>query len=71
MRKRSFASSGILVEDGPVDTIVKLGMAGEPACTELEVLLAVADRAYQTKGSGRNCVDTVEELPLRHWRSDS
>jgi diguanylate cyclase (GGDEF)-like protein len=66
-----FESSGIMVEDGPVDTTVSIGVAGGPAGTELEVLLAAADAAlYQAKRNGRNRVEAAEELPLslEKWR---
>jgi len=69
--REAFASSGIVVEDGPVDTTVSIGVAGGPAGTELEVLLAAADAAlYQAKRSGRNRVEAAEELPLslENWR---
>jgi len=69
--REAFASSGIVVEDGPVDTTVSIGVAGGPAGTELEVLLAAADTAlYQAKRSGRNRVEAAEELPLslENWR---
>src|SRR5438094_261353 len=46
--REAFANSGIAVEDGPVDTTVSIGVAGGPAGTEFEVLLAAADAAlYQ------------------------
>jgi diguanylate cyclase (GGDEF)-like protein len=66
-----FAASGIAVEEGPVETSVSIGVAGGPAGTELEVLLAAADTAlYQAKRSGRNRVEAAEELPLslENWR---
>jgi diguanylate cyclase (GGDEF)-like protein len=69
--REAFASSGIVVEDGPVDTTVSIGVAGGPAGTELEVLLAAADTAlYQAKRGGRNRVEAAEELPLslENWR---
>jgi diguanylate cyclase (GGDEF)-like protein len=69
--REAFANSGIVVEDGPVDTTVSIGVAGGPAGTELEVLLAAADTAlYQAKRSGRNRVEAAEELPLslEDWR---
>jgi diguanylate cyclase (GGDEF)-like protein len=69
--REAFADSGIVVEDGPVDTTVSIGVAGGPAGTELEVLLAAADSAlYQAKRNGRNRVETAEELPLslEKWR---
>jgi diguanylate cyclase (GGDEF)-like protein len=69
--REAIAGSGIVVEDGPVDTTVSIGVAGGPAGTELEVLLAAADTAlYQAKRSGRNRVEAAEELPLslENWR---
>jgi diguanylate cyclase (GGDEF)-like protein len=69
--REAFASSGIVVEEGPVDTTVSIGVAGGPAGTELEVLLAAADAAlYQAKRGGRNRVEAAEELPLslENWR---
>jgi len=69
--REAFANSGIAVEDGPVDTTVSIGVAGGPAGTELEVLLAAADTAlYQAKRTGRNRVEAAEELPLslENWR---
>ncbi|MFB9267833.1 GGDEF domain-containing protein [Bradyrhizobium erythrophlei] len=69
--REAFEASGITCEEGPVDTTVSIGVAGGPAGTELEVLLASADTAlYQAKRSGRNRVEAAEELPLslEHWR---
>jgi len=69
--REAFESSGIVSEQGPVDTTVSIGVAGGPAGTELEVLLAAADTAlYQAKRSGRNRVEAAEELPLslEAWR---
>jgi diguanylate cyclase (GGDEF)-like protein len=69
--REMFADSGIVVEEGPVDTTVSIGVAGGPAGTELEVLLAAADSAlYQAKRNGRNRVEAAEELPLslEKWR---
>jgi diguanylate cyclase (GGDEF)-like protein len=69
--REAFAASGIAVEEGPVETSVSIGVAGGPAGTELEVLLAAADTAlYQAKRSGRNRVEAAEELPLslENWR---
>ena len=63
--REAFESSGIVDETGPVDTTVSVGVAGGPAGTELEVLLAAADSAlYQAKHNGRNRVEAAEELPL-------
>jgi len=63
--REAFADSGIVVDEGAVDTTVSIGVAGGPAGTELEVLLAAADTAlYQAKRSGRNRVEAAEELPL-------
>ena len=72
--RETFAASGIVVEEGPVDTSVSIGVAGGPAGTELEVLLAAADSAlYQAKRNGRNRVEAAEELPLslEKWRRKS
>jgi diguanylate cyclase (GGDEF)-like protein len=69
--RESFAASGIVSDDGPVETTVSIGVAGGPAGTELEVLLAAADTAlYQAKRGGRNRVMTAEEIPLslESWR---
>jgi diguanylate cyclase (GGDEF)-like protein len=69
--REAFESSGIMDETGPVDTTVSIGVAGGPAGTELEVLLAAADTAlYQAKRGGRNRVELAEELPLslETWR---
>jgi diguanylate cyclase (GGDEF)-like protein len=69
--REAFESSGIVCEQGPVDTTVSIGVAGGPAGTELEVLLAAADTAlYQAKRSGRNRVEAAEDLPLslENWR---
>lgn len=69
--REMFANSGIAVEEGPVETTVSIGVAGGPAGTEFEVLLAAADAAlYQAKRGGRNRVKAAEELPLslENWR---
>jgi diguanylate cyclase (GGDEF)-like protein len=68
--REAFADSGIVVDDGPVDTTVSIGVAGGPAGTELEVLLAADTALYQAKRGGRNRVEAAEELPLslEHWR---
>ena len=69
--REAFEASGIVVEEGAVETTVSIGVAGGPAGTELEVLLASADTAlYQAKRGGRNRVEAAEELPLslEHWR---
>ena len=70
-RGRSPAASGFGADSGPVATTVSIGVAGGPAGTELEVLLAAADTAlYQAKRAGRNRVEAAEELPLslENWR---
>ena len=69
--REAFAGSGIAADDVPVETTVSIGVAGGPALTELDVLLAAADTAlYQAKRSGRNRVEAAEELPLslENWR---
>jgi diguanylate cyclase (GGDEF)-like protein len=63
--REAFASSGIAADDAPVDTTVSIGVAGGPAFTELDVLLAAADTAlYQAKRAGRNRVQAATEQPL-------
>jgi diguanylate cyclase (GGDEF)-like protein len=63
--RENFAASGIAVDDAPVDTTVSIGVAGGPAFTEMDVLLAAADTAlYQAKRAGRNRVQAAEEQPL-------
>ena len=72
--REAFETSGVVVDEGPVDTTVSIGVAGGPAGTELEVLLAAADTAlYQAKRGGRNRVEAAEELPLslEKWRRQS
>jgi diguanylate cyclase (GGDEF)-like protein len=72
--REAFEGSGIVCEEGPVDTTVSIGVAGGPAGTELEVLLAAADTAlYQAKRGGRNRVEAAAELPLslENWRRKS
>ncbi|CAL77967.1 putative diguanylate cyclase (GGDEF) [Bradyrhizobium sp. ORS 278] len=63
--REAFAASGVVCEEKPVDTTVSIGVAGGPAGTELDVLLAAADTAlYKAKRSGRNRVEASAELPL-------
>ena len=72
--REAFEASNIACEEGPVDTTVSIGVAGGPAGTELDVLLAAADTAlYQAKRTGRNRVEAAEELPLslEKWRRKS
>ncbi len=69
--REAFEASGIVCEEGKVDTTVSIGVAGGPAGTEIEVLLAADDTAlYQAKRGGRNRVEAAEELPmsLENWR---
>lgn len=62
----SFATSGIAVDDAPVETTVSIGVAGGPANTDLEVLLATADAAlYRAKRAGRNRIETATDEPLQ------
>lgn len=63
--REAFAGCGIEVDEAPVATTVSIGVAGGPAGTELDVLLAAADTAlYQAKRGGRNRVQAAEEEPL-------
>ena len=53
----AFADSGIVVEDGPVDTTVSIGVAGGPAGTELEVLpLSLENWRRKAAGAARQPV---------------
>lgn len=63
--REAFETCGVVVDDGPVATTVSIGVAGGPAGTELDILLAAADTAlYQAKRSGRNRVQAATEEPL-------
>jgi len=63
--RQAFAASDIVCDEGSVDTTVSVGVAGGPAGTELEVLLAAADTMlYKAKRAGRNRVEAAaERLP--------
>jgi diguanylate cyclase (GGDEF)-like protein len=68
--RKAFAASDIVCDEGPVDTTVSIGVAGGPAGTELDVLLAAADTMlYKAKRTGRNRVEAAAELssPLPEW----
>jgi diguanylate cyclase (GGDEF)-like protein len=63
--REAFEACGIVIDDGPVVTTVSIGVAGGPAGTDLDILLASADTAlYQAKRGGRNRVQVAEEEPL-------
>ena len=63
--REAFETCGIVIDDAPVATTVSIGVAGGPAGTELDILLASADTAlYQAKRGGRNRVEAATETPL-------
>ncbi len=63
--REAFQDSGVAIDDEPLATTVSIGLAGGPADTELEVLMASADAAlYQAKRGGRNQVKAIVEQPL-------
>ncbi|MGL5167316.1 MAG: GGDEF domain-containing protein [Afipia sp.] len=63
--REGFETCGVAVDDALLETTVSIGIAGGPAQTELEVLMASADTAlYQAKRSGRNRVEVAVEQPL-------
>jgi diguanylate cyclase (GGDEF)-like protein len=63
--REAFEQSGVAIDDAPLATTVSIGVAGGPANTELDVLMASADTAlYRAKRGGRNRVEAVLEEPL-------
>jgi diguanylate cyclase (GGDEF)-like protein len=60
-----FANAGVQVDETPLPTSVSIGVAGGPAGTGLNALLAAADTAlYRAKRGGRNRVEVASEEPL-------
>jgi len=63
--REAFERSGVAIDGAPLATTVSIGVAGGPAYTELDVLMASADTAlYRAKRGGRNRVEAVIEEPL-------
>lgn len=63
--REAFEQSGVAIDGAPLATTVSIGVAGGPANTELDVLMASADTAlYRAKRGGRNRVEAVLEEPL-------
>lgn len=63
--REAFASADLAIDQAAIDTTVSIGVAGGPAGTELDVLLAAADTAlYKAKRGGRNRVESATEEPL-------
>jgi len=63
--RTAFEQSGVAIDGVPLATTVSIGVAGGPANTELDVLMASADTAlYRAKRGGRNRVEAVPEEPL-------
>jgi diguanylate cyclase (GGDEF)-like protein len=62
--REAFANAGLVVDQTSIDTTVSIGVAGGPAGTELDVLLAAADAAlYKAKRGGRNRVESASGQP--------
>src|SRR5258708_7932625 len=62
--REAFETAGITCEEGAVDTTVSIGVAGGPAGTELEVLLAAADTPpYPAKPSCRTPLHAPQPPP--------
>jgi diguanylate cyclase (GGDEF)-like protein len=60
-----FANAGVQVDETPLATSVSIGVAGGPAGTDLNALLAAADTAlYRAKRGGRNRVEIATEEPV-------
>lgn len=63
--REAFASADLVIDQAAIETTVSIGVAGGPAGTELDVLLAAADTAlYKAKRGGRNRVESATEEPL-------
>jgi diguanylate cyclase (GGDEF)-like protein len=67
--REAFELSGVVVDEAPVDTTVSIGVAGGPAGTELEVLLASADTALYQASAAAVTVSRRPRSCRCRWRT--